>query len=65
MCRKNNDVTEKTEENTIELIKSLMKKYNINIENVVRHYDASRKLCPQSFSKTGWKRWTDFKIKLK
>lgn len=30
----------------IKLVKYLMEKYNIPIENVVRHYDASRKSCP-------------------
>lgn len=65
MCRVNNDVTSITEENTVELVKYLMKKYNISIENVVRHYDASRKNCPSSFNKGNWKRWNEFKNKLK
>ncbi|MDK0668826.1 N-acetylmuramoyl-L-alanine amidase [Clostridium perfringens] len=32
--------------NTAELVRFLMKKYNIDINHVVRHYDASRKSCP-------------------
>lgn len=33
-------------DNTVFLVKHLMKKYNIPLERVVRHYDASRKSCP-------------------
>ena len=33
-------------ENAVKLSKYLMKKYNIPIERVIRHYDASRKSCP-------------------
>ena len=32
--------------NAVKLAKILMKKYNIPIERVVRHYDISGKLCP-------------------
>ena len=41
--------------------KDLMKKYNISINNVVRHYDASRKKCPKSFMKNNWCKWYEFK----
>lgn len=51
--------------NAIELTKYLMKQYNINIDKVVRHYDASRKNCPQSFNNNGdWSKWTWFKNQL-
>lgn len=33
-------------DNAVKLAKLLMKKFNIPIENVVRHYDISGKLCP-------------------
>lgn len=33
--------------NTQELVRQLMKEYNIPIENVVRHYDVTHKLCPR------------------
>lgn len=36
----------KTYTNAVELVKYLMKKYNIPAENVIRHYDVSKKLCP-------------------
>lgn len=64
MCRVNNTVTVKTESNTIELVKYLMKKYNVPISKVVRHYDASRKPCPGSFITNNWARWSYFKSKL-
>lgn len=64
MCRVNGTVTPTTEVNTIELVKYLMKKYGVSINNVVRHYDASRKNCPSSFADNNWARWTAFKAKL-
>ena len=36
----------KTIENAIELIKGLMKKYNIPASNVIRHFDVTGKSCP-------------------
>lgn len=36
----------KTIANTIELVESLMKKYNIPKANVIRHYDVTSKICP-------------------
>lgn len=36
-----------------ELVLHLMNKYNIPAINVVRHYDASRKLCPYYYAKRG------------
>lgn len=62
-CDKNGNITEKTENNTIELVKSIQAKYNISNSNVVRHYDASRKTCP-NWSNNNWSRWTSFKNKL-
>lgn len=65
MCLPSGTVTAKTEANTVELVKYLMKKYNVPINRVVRHYDASRKNCPAQFNLDGkWTRWTAFKKKL-
>ena len=62
MCLPSGDVTAKTEANTIDLAKYLMKKYNIPITKVVRHYDASRKNCPGQFNLDHkWSRWFKFK----
>lgn len=62
-CGKDGQVTETTENKTIELVKYLMSKYNVSVSNVVRHYDASRKICP-NWSANNWNRWTSFKSKL-
>ena len=34
-------------ENTVDLVQKLLKKYNLSINAVKRHYDASRKNCPR------------------
>lgn len=43
--------TEKTLENAKKLVKYLQKEYNIPKSNVIRHFDASGKLCPGVY---GW-----------
>ncbi len=48
------------QEKTLELIRFLMNKYNIPKENIVRHFDASRKICPKSMSAIGWRGWILF-----
>ena len=62
-CNSSGVITEKTENNALELVKYLMSKYNISISNVVRHYDASRKICP-NWSANNWVRWNNFKSKI-
>lgn len=55
----------KTINNTIDLVKYLMGKYNISINNVVRHYDASRKNCPaEILSGKNGITWSEFKTRL-
>ena len=56
-------INESTQNNTIELIKQLMQKYDISIENVLRHYDITGKLCPEPFVRNQVQ-WLDFKQKL-
>lgn len=56
---------DKTLERTAQLVRELMQELNIPIDRVVRHYDASRKNCPQSMSGNGWAQWYEFKEKLK
>ena len=50
LCDTNKDgkynASEKTIENAIELTRKLMKKYNIPIQNVIRHFDVTGKKCP-------------------
>lgn len=51
LCSTNGIITDKTQDNAIELVKILMKKYNIPISNVIRHFDVTGKKCP------GWNGW--------
>lgn len=59
-----NDATVKA---AIALTKELMNKYDIPASNVIRHYDVTRKLCPQPMldcannSYTGQAEWNAFK----
>lgn len=47
--------------NAIDLSLMLMRKYNIDLDHVVRHYDASRKDCPYRLNHgidgTNWNEW--------
>ncbi len=51
MCSTYSKISQATFENTVELTKKLMKKYNIPASRVVRHYDVCSKQCP------GWTGW--------
>ena len=51
MCSTNGRISNATYQNTVALVKSLMKKYNIDAAHVVRHWDACSKSCP------GWTGW--------
>lgn len=57
-------------QNAAHLISNLMREFNIPIENVVRHYDVTHKLCPRPFvgndvnevsGITGEQSWLNFK----
>jgi N-acetyl-anhydromuramyl-L-alanine amidase AmpD len=50
--------------NAIELTQYLMQAFNISIDKVVRHYDASRKNCPGTMSDNNWEKWSWFKLQL-
>lgn len=56
-------ITEATVARTVELVKMLMKKYNIAIDHVVRHYDVTGKACPEPWVRDESK-WTNFKARL-
>lgn len=65
-CYMNNgklDIKDEVINKTIELTKELMAKYNISVENVVRHYDVTHKNCPAPLVEDT-ARWYDFKNKL-
>lgn len=55
----------KAVEKAKELTKYLMKELAIPEENVIRHFDASGKLCPASMSENNWAKWNEFKSGLK
>lgn len=55
--------TEQTMANTVKLVKSLMKKYNIDINHVYRHFDVTGKHCPAYLMNAA--AWAEFKERLK
>ena len=62
--------TEAALNNAVKLVKILMKKYNIDIDHVVRHYDISGKICPGIIGWNDYKgnnssEWIKFKARLK
>lgn len=66
-CYKNSkgklDIKGEVVNKAIELTKYLMDKYDIDVDHVIRHYDATRKVCPAPFVNDE-SRWQDFKKKL-
>lgn len=51
--------------NALWLGNELMSSHNISLANNVRHYDASRKNCPQFMNTDGkWTKWYEFKAQL-
>lgn len=76
-CRNNNSIgvelcsrktsnyyfKDETVTNAVVLIKELMQKYNIPIENVIRHYDVTGKICPEPYVRDS-KAWQNFKARL-
>ncbi len=53
---------ENTMKRAAELIRYLMQLYNVPIENVIRHYDVTHKICPAPFIDQG--EWEKFKNRL-
>ncbi len=64
MCSKKKDgifyIPTKTQKRAAQLTAELMCKYNIGIQNVVRHYDVTGKKCPEPFVRRP-ELWTAFK----
>lgn len=58
MCVNRDGNYEGTLANNAKLVASLMLKYNLNLDNVKRHYDFSGKECPSYLIRTG--RWEEF-----
>ena len=64
ICVNSDGDYEKAVKKAVELVKYLMNVLDIPNENVVRHYDASRKNCPASMSDDNWAMWKEFKEKI-
>ena len=68
MCSEKDDkgqyyINQATQNTAIKLIRVIMKKYNIPLENVLRHYDVTGKMCPEPFVRNEVQ-WLNFKKKL-
>lgn len=64
LCINSDGDYQKAYANLVELVKNLMQKFDVPASRVCRHYDVSRKSCPNSFRANNWSRWTDFKAKI-
>ena len=60
ICINEDSDFEKAKAQARELIKFLCQTYRIPKKNVVRHYDASRKICPGRMARDNWKEWKEF-----
>ena len=56
-------INEETQKKALEVVKWLMEKYGVPLENVLRHYDVTGKLCPEPFVRNQVQ-WLDFKGRL-
>lgn len=56
-------ITDETVDRTVDLVKSLMKKYNIPVSRVCRHYDVTHKECPEPWVRNP-QLWENFKKRL-
>lgn len=54
--------SEKTLENTVELVRRLMAKYHIDVDHVYRHFDVTGKHCPSYL--VSERKWAEFKRRL-
>lgn len=62
----NSDIDkDKAYKNLVELTKNLMAKFKVPPERVIRHFDATGKSCPGSWSKNNWSQWWKFKEDIK
>lgn len=56
-------INQETQNTAIAVVKIIMEKYNIPLENVLRHYDVTGKICPEPFVRNQVQ-WLDFKKRL-
>lgn len=62
MCANSDGDWIKTYNNTVELAAYLLKKHNLNIDNMYRHYDITGKECPKMMMDQ--RNWQEFKDKV-
>lgn len=67
-CKKNNSngtwyFEEETVKAAVELTKELMKKYDIPVANVIRHFEVTGKICPEPYVRDA-DAWNTFKASL-
>lgn len=60
LCIHEGNNMSRTYEHARTLIRELMAHYHLPKSHVVRHYDASRKLCPGHMAKDNWALWWGF-----
>jgi N-acetylmuramoyl-L-alanine amidase len=58
------EITDATMANAIELGKAIMKRYNIPLDRVIRHYDVNGKACPNCNGLLDDNTWNAFKQRL-
>lgn len=62
----NSDIDKvKAYKNLVELTKNLMAKFKVPAERVIRHFDATGKNCPGSWSADNWSQWYKFQDDIK
>lgn len=65
ICINSDGDYDKAVKNAVVITRMLMHELNIPESRVVRHFDASGKVCPATMSKDGWSGWFKFKEMLK
>lgn len=64
ICVNSDSNYEKARLKCVELVKYLMKKTNISVDHVIRHYDAKKKYCPRKMLDNP-ALWDDFKKRIR
>lgn len=66
-CRQNADGTwcfaPETVTRAVQLVRTLMAQYGVEIDHIVRHYDVTGKVCPEPFVRDA-AQWANFKARL-
>lgn len=65
LCINSNIDRVKAYKNLVELTKNLMAKFKVPAERVIRHFDATGKICPGSWSSDNWSQWHKFQDDIK